>query len=311
MRAPRLRWIDRRAFEQAMRAATQWRLLLLWVGASWVPAAIVALPLWRELGRLLDHSVHAQAWAEQIDALALGDTIQALAPASGMLAGSAVVALLLGILLSPFLNGMVVGSALAGRGLGFGQLLRYGVVQYPRMFRLLLWSVPVYGAVVAVASGVLALAGGVAQRALLESSADRAFDLAVAVIVVLYILAQVVLDGARAAFMVDGGLGSARRALGRGCRLLRRPLPTLGYFLAVSLAGYAVALLLALLRVHLPRGHVLELGLAVLLAQLIVLASGWTHIARMFALAMVARGRRETVATRDGEPAAPAVPAGE
>lgn len=309
--AERMRWFDRRAFGQAVRAATQWRLLLLWVGVSWLPAAIVALPLWRGLGGLLDHSVHAQAWAERLDVLAFGDALRALAPASGMLAGSAIVGLLASVLLNPFLNGMAVGSALAGRSPGFGDLLRQGVIQYPRMFRLLLWSILVYGAVAAVAVGALALAGDVAQRALLEASADRAFGLAVAVIAVLYVLVQVVLDGARAVFMVDAGLGSARRALGRGMRLLRRPLPTLGYFLAVSVAGYAAALVLALFRAQLPRGHVFELGLAVLLAQLIVLAIGWTHVARLFVLAVVARERPPEPAASAGEAASPAVPAGE
>ena len=311
MVATRLRWIGPRTVLPALRAATQWRLLLLWVAALWLPTAIVSLPLWRKLGELLNHSIHAQAWAGSIDGLAFGDALKALAPASGMFAGSAIVGLLLTVVLSPLLNGMAVGSALAGRRLGFGHLLRCGVVQYPRLFRLLLWSVAVYGLVAVVAAGALTLADHIGQRALLESSADHAFDLAVAVVVVLFILAQVVLDGARAVFMTDAGLGSATSALGRGCLLLwRRTLPTLVYFLAVSIVGYAVALVLAALRTYLPRGHLLELVLAVVLAQLIVLAIGWAHIARMFALAVVARDLpRRPMAARSGVAAPAAAPA--
>ncbi|MEO8746845.1 MAG: hypothetical protein ABI379_04195, partial [Rhodanobacter sp.] len=239
----RMGLLDRGAAMRAVRAATQWRLLVLWVGAFCLPTAVVSLPLWRKLGELANHSVHAQSWAGSIDVLVFGDTLAALAPASGIFVGSAVVGLLLTIALSPLLNGMAVGSALAGGSPGFGQLLQHGVVQYPRMFRLLLWSVPVYGVVVVVGAAALALAGRIAHGAQLESSADHAFDLAVGVMVVLYMLAQVVLDGARAACMTDAGLGSATRALGRGCLLLlRRPLPTLVYFLAVSSVGYVLAL---------------------------------------------------------------------
>lgn len=307
----RMGWVERGPVMQAVRAATQWRLLVLWVAAWWVPTAMVSVPLWRKLGELLNHSVHAQSWAGSVDVLAFGDTLAALAPASGIFAGSAIVGLLLTIALSPFLNGMAVGSALAGRSPGFGQLLRDGVVQYPRMFRLLLWSVPVYGVVAVVGAGALALADRIGQGALLESTADHAFDLAVGIVVVLCILAQIVLDAARAAFMADERLRSATRALGRGgLLLLRRPLPTLVYFLAVSIVGYAVALLLAALRTYLPRGHLLELLLAVLLAQLIVLAIGWAHIARMFALAVVARNLPEGRAdSRSGVAESATIPA--
>lgn len=290
MAAARRPWFDRHAFARAVRAAMQWRLLLFWVVAWWLPTAIVSLPLWRRLDELWGHSVHARAWAGNLDGLALTDTLDALAPASGMLLASGLFGVLLGALLSPLLNGMAVGSALSGGSPGFTRLLRDGVAQYPRLFRLLLWSLLVYGVVAALGLGAWALAHGVAQRTLLESTADHAFTAAVAVILVLGSLAQVVMEGARAAFMADGGLRSAWRALGRGGRLLwRRPLVTLAYFLAVSIAGYVLAALLAVLRGHLPRGNLLEFALAVLLAQLVVLLIGWTHLARMFALAVLAR----------------------
>lgn len=290
MAGARRPWFDRRAFMHAVRAATQWRLLLLWVVAWWLPTAIVSLPLWRRLDELLGHSVHAQAWASGLDGLALTDTLAALAPASGMLLASGLFGVLLGALLSPLLNGMAVGSALAGGSPGFIRLLRDGLAEYPRLFRLLLWSLLVYGAAAALGLGAWTLAQEVANKAMLESTADHAFAAAVAVMLVLYLVAQVVLEGARAAFMADGGLCSALRALRRGGLLLwRRPLATLAYFLAVSIVGYALAWLLAVLRGQLPRGSLLEFALAVLLAQLIVLLIGWTHVARMFALAVLAR----------------------
>jgi hypothetical protein len=302
-------WFDRRAFLRAVRGATQWRLLLLWVVAWWLPTAIVSPPLWRRLDELLAHSVRARAWTQGLDGLALTDTLGALAPASGMLLASGLFGVLLSALLSPLLNGMAVASALSGGSPGFVRLLRDGLAEYPRLFRLLLWSLLVYGAVAALGLGAWTLAHEVAHKATLESTAAQAFAATVAVVLVLYLLAQVVLEGARAAFMADGGLRSAWRALGRGTLLLwRRPLVTLAYFLAVSIVGYALAMLFAVLRGHLPRGNLPEFALAVLLAQLVVLFIGWTHLARMFALAVVAR--QEVAAARaPGDTAVP--PAGQ
>ena len=303
------RRVDHRAVVRAVNAATQWRLLLLWVGALLIPTAIVSLPLWRALGGVLNHSVHAQAWAGGVDALAFGDTMAALARASAALGGSALVALALTVLLSPFLNGMVVGSALAGRVLGFGHLLQCGVVEYARMFRLLLWTILAYVVVVIVAGAAFGAAKKFAAHAVLESSADHASQWALAALVVLWLIAQIVLDGARAAFMADAGLRSATRAFGRGwLLLLRRPLSTLAYFLGVSLIGYAVALALGVLRVSMDRGSVVGLVLAVLLAQLIVLAIGWAHIARMYALSAIVRTL--PVRRKVEKVAPPAIPAG-
>lgn len=300
MAGTRRPWFDGRAFLHAVRVATQWRLLLIWVAAWWLPTAIASVPLWHRLDELLGHSVHARAWASGLDSLALTDTIDALAPDFGMLFASGLLGIALSALLSPLLNAMAVGSALAGGSPGFARLWRDGVTGYPRLFRLMLWSLLVYGVVAALGLGALALSREVAHRALLESTATHAFAAAVVVIAVLYLLAQVVLESARAVFMADGGLRSASRALGRGGRLLwRRPLVTLGYFLVVSFVGYVLAWLFAMLRGYLPRGNLFEFALAVLLAQVVVLLIGWTHIARMFALAVVAREERLAPAMPD------------
>ena len=39
---------------------------------------------------------------------------------------------------------MVVASGRAGRALGFGHLLQSGLIEYGRMFRLMLWSLLPY-----------------------------------------------------------------------------------------------------------------------------------------------------------------------
>ena len=106
----------------------------------------------------------------------------------------------------------------------------------------------------------------------------------------LFVLAQAIVESARAAFIADGGLRSATRALGRGfMQLLRRPLSTLLAYLLVSLIGYAIAMAIGMGRVHTPAIGTTGLLLAMLLTQLAVLVIGWVRVARLFALAEVAR----------------------
>lgn len=281
--------VDQRAALRAVGAATQWRLLLLWVGLLLIPTAVASLPVWRALSSVLDHSVHAGEWASHFDALAFGDTLAALSPMSPVLGAGALLSVILSVLLSPFLNGMAVGSALAGRRLGFGHLLQCGVVEYPRMFRLLLWVLPLYAAVFGAVGAASAMTEKFAARAVLESRADLVSDWALAAVVVVFLIVQVVMAASRAAFMADPMLRSATRAFGRGwLLLLRRPCSTLGWFVGISVVGYAVALALGLLRISIPAGGAPALVLGIVLMQLIALAMGWAHIARMFALRAVA-----------------------
>ena len=284
------RRVDLGAAARAPLAAMQWRLLLLWVLALLLPTAVVGLPLWRTLSGLLDHSVHAQAWATQFSALMFGDTVAALSDSADWFRGAAMLGLLLTVLLSPFLNGMVIGSGRAGRVLGFGQLLQCGILEYGRMFRLMLWSILPYAVMAALIGIVFHAVDRVDGKAVLESQVDSASHIAIGAAVLLFVLAQAIVESGRAAFIADNGLRSATRALGRGfMQLLRRPFSTLLCYLLISLIGYAIALALGVGRVHTPAIGVGGLVLAVLLAQLVVLVLGWVRVARVFALAEVAR----------------------
>lgn len=284
------RRVDLGAVARAPLAAMQWRLLLLWVLLLLLPTAVVSLPLWRSLSGLLDHSVQVPAWAAQFSPVMFGDTMSALRDNSGWLGGVALLGLLLTLLLSPFLNGMVIGSGRAGRVLGFSHLLQCGIVEYGRMFRLMLWSVLPY-AVMAVLIGVVFDAvDRIDARAVLESQADRASHMALWLAVLLFVLAQAIVESGRAAFIADSSLRSATRAFGRGfMQLLRRPFSTLLSYLLISLVGYAIALAIGVGRVHTPAIGVGGLVLAILLAQLVVLVLGWVRVARLFALAEVSR----------------------
>jgi hypothetical protein len=284
------RRVDFGAAARAPLMAMQWRLLLLWILFLLLPTAVVSMPLWRALSGLLDHSVHAQAWAAQFSPLMFGDTMSALSDSAGWFNGVALFGLLLTVLLSPFLNGMVIGSGRAGRVLGFSHLLQCGIVEYGRMFRLMLWSILPYAVMAALIGVVFHAVDGIESKAVLESKVDNVSHIAIGVAVLLFVLAQAIVESGRAAFIADNGLRSATRAFGRGfMQLLRRPFSTLLCYLLISLVGYAIALALGVGRVHTTAIGVGGLVLAVLLAQLVVLVLGWVRVARLFALAEVAR----------------------
>lgn len=279
------------ALFSALGAALQWRLLLLWLLLMLLPATVVALPLWRTLAGLLDHSVQAAAWARHFDSLMFGDVVESMAGHAGWLGGAVWLATLLTVLLTPFLDGMAVGSGRAGRTLGFGALLQNGWIEYGRMFRVLLWSLLPYAVVLAVAGLGAHLANQRAEQAVLQAQADAWAHGAHWVLLAVFVLAQAIMEASRAAFIADTGLRSATRAFGRGfMQLLRRPLSTLLFYLVVSLLGFAIAGALGIVRI---RTTAVDGGfwLALLLSQLIVLALGWMRVARLYALARLARPR--------------------
>ena len=273
-----------------MRAAVQWRLLLLWLLVMLIPTALVALPLWSTLAGLLDASVHSAEWAQGFNDTMFFDVATQLGDHPESLLTVVVIAQVLSLLLSPFLAGMVIGSGRAGRVLGFGALLQSGLMEYGRMFRVLLWSLIPYALVIGMHGLGTHLADKHAEQAVLEAQADRYADIAYAVLAIVFVLAQAIVESARAAFIADAGLRSATRALWRGIRqLFKQPLQTLLFYLAVTLAGLLLAAVFGLLRVRVTAVGVGGMLLALLLGQLVVLAIGWMRAARLFALAEVAR----------------------
>lgn len=283
------RRVDSGAVARAPFAAMQWRLLLLWVLLLLIPTAIVSLPFWRALSGTIDHSIHAQAWATQFNFSMFVGAMSTI-KAGSWLNGLALLAMLFTLLLSPFLNGMVVGSGRAGRSLGFSHLLQCGIVEYGRMFRLMLWSILPYAIVSLLIGMAMHMAGDMGDKAVLQSRADAASHIALFVAIVLFVLAQAIIESSRAAFIVDTGLRSATRALGRGfMQLLRRPFSTLLSYLLISGIGYAIAFALGIGRIHTPALGFVGLVLAIVLAQLVVLVIGWVRVARLYALAEVGR----------------------
>jgi len=287
-----------RAFGHALRAALQWRLLLLWILAMLIPTAIVALPLWASLRHLLDHSVHSTQWATHFDALAMSDVY---IHARG-LSGVAVVSLIATLLLSPLLTGMAVTAARASRKSefgeptfgepAFGELLRGAAHAYWPLLRLLLLALLPFGAAAAIGAVGLVFVTGLATHSVLQTQADNNRQIVVIVLAVLLALAHAVVESGRAQFAVDPSLRSAWRALWRGAGVvLRRPFATFGMYVGVSCVGYALALGLAILRVRTTAVGWSGFILALALTQLITAALAWQRTARLFALMDVARTR--------------------
>jgi hypothetical protein len=280
-----------RAALRATRGALQWRLLLWWAVLLLLPTIVATLPVWQLLSASLDHSVYAARLAERLDMIAFADIVGAArehdAPALGM---GGVVALALTLLLSPLLAGMAIAASRAPRRLGSGALLAAGAQEYPRLARMLVWSVVPLGVAGLLGAGAYRLAGRAAATALLESDANRAAHLAMLATAVLLVLAHATVDVGRAVLAADRRRTSAVAAWGHGCDLLvRRPLALLGAYLAVTAIGLVIAALLAFARTRVPALGTAGTIAAVALAQLAVLVLGWMRAARLFALLALVR----------------------
>jgi hypothetical protein len=275
----------------AARAALQWRLLLWWAVLLLLPTVVATLPVWQLLSANLDHSVYAAQLANKLDMIALADILTS-ARERASLAGGGIVALGLTLLLSPLLSGMTIHAARAAKRPGFSELLAGGAQEYARMFRMLVWSVVPLALAGIVAGIAFKLAGNAAEKAILETDADRASHLALFAAAVVFALVHATIDAGRALLGNEGRRRSAIVAWGGGVKLLlRRPFALLGVYLAITGAGLVLAALLAWARLHVPAlGAGGTVG-AILLAQLAVLVLGWMRSARLIAMMALTRAR--------------------
>ncbi|WP_369927888.1 hypothetical protein [Xanthomonas sp. NCPPB 2632] len=262
----------------------QWRLMLLWVAITLLPTLVVALPLWSVLDDMTGHSVHAGAWARHFDGLFFADALATVQRSTWT--GSAFAAgVILTLVFSPFLTGMVVAGGRAGRTLGFGGLLQGGAAEYGRMLRLLPLSLFPYGLVVLLSQGVTSFADERVEASSLPSTADLYQNGALALTVLGFVVAQVLVESARAQFIADTALRSSLLAFFRGiAQFARRPFASLSVYLAITLPCAGVAVLIAAWR-----GHTVAVGgawfVAFLIVQLGVVAIAWMRTARLLALA--------------------------
>jgi hypothetical protein len=276
---------------KAARSALQWRLLLLWAIGLLLPTLAVALPFFNLLGNQLDHSVHVTALAQELDMTALADLMAAAQRESGALAGGAVVALVLTLLVSPLLTGMVIAAARAELTLGFHGLFAGGLREYPRMLRMLVWAIVPLAICIAIGGAGMDAAAKYADKAILASEGSNATMAASLLLGVLLLLVHATVDAARALLATDRRRRSVVKAWWAGCKLLaRRPLATLGVYLAISVVGLLLAAALVVARINVPHVSVIGVIGAFVLTELAVVIIAWMRSARLFAMIDLARG---------------------
>lgn len=271
--------------KNAARAALQWRLLLVWLAAVSLPTLLLALPVWQALSGILDHSVRAPELARALDAAALSDVMSELGRDGVALRAGGLAAIVLTLLLSPFLSGVVATAGRAQETARLRELFAGGVAEYPRMFRMLLWSIVPLGAALAAGGALAEAAGKYAEHATLEADAAHWSLAANSVAAILLLLANLTLDAGRAQLAIDRRRTSAVKAWWSGVKLLlRRPAAMLGCYAVLTVGGLLLAALLAVARLQVGGRNAALLVAAFLLAQLVVLAVAWMRAARLFAL---------------------------
>jgi hypothetical protein len=281
------------AVPRAARGAMQWRLLLLWVLWMLIPTAILGLTLFQTLSAQLDYSVYAADMAKQLDMTVFADLMAAHGKNVAAFNGAGIVALIATLLISPLLSGMAATAARAPDTLGFRALTAGGLAEYPRMLRMLLWSVIPLGIAFAVGGMAMDAAAEYGADAILESSADLASHAALALTLLLLALAHATLDAGRAELTIERRRTSAVKAWWSGCKLLfKRPLATFGVYAIITGVGLALAAALAVGRINVSGASMGGFIAALLLVQVTVAVLGWMRSARLFAMVDLARSQR-------------------
>lgn len=279
----------RSSVPHALACALQWRLLLLWIGATLLPAVVAALPAWSWLGGLLDHAVQAPAIAEGRAPGLLLEALTARTAPLGVLSASLWSGALLMLLLSPLLAGATVAAARSHTAAGFGDLLRGGIAEYGPMLRLLLWSAIPLGIAAAILMGAIGLNEKANEHAILASDVEHGRNIALAVGGLLLLLAHASIETGRGWLAADARLRSAFKAWWRGTRLLcRRPIAVLSAYVLPTVLALVLAAGLLALRQRVDASGTTGFLLAGLLGCAMAGALAWGRAARLFALRALA-----------------------
>jgi hypothetical protein len=274
----------------AMGGALDWRLLTLFTATVLWTTLVAMFPAWRVMASVFDESPRAQEIASSFDFLAFQDLGMALYRSGAPVTGGITLATLLGVLSWPFLAGMALRAARGSRRHTFAELLDGGIAYYLRMLRIALVAIVPFAVMGLVAAGAFKGARQYSRHAILESQASLAWRLATVVTLVVFVLMHATIEAGRASVGADDDLRSGWSAWLRGVRLtVRDPLRVLGAYLGATLASYAIAVPLLILRLRLsgPSGMALVVGFV--LTQLAIASLGWGRATRLFALTALAR----------------------
>lgn len=276
------------------------QLLLAWVIMLWLPAAIAVLPaaLWLYLE--FGHSPLAAAMAAEADATFIASALDGMQGEAVLLAACAVFALVVAVLLSPWLSGMIVAQIRTVYRLRVGGVVRAGLGEYSRMLRMLVFSMLL--AAVAAAIGIAAMIG---IESLVTRFAASPGELTPSRIgwlipIALVLFVHMTIEAGRGWLGADLALNSVIEAWKRGLALLwRQPGATLTVYLGTSLVGIGFALAFLRLRALVDAGGWAGWLLVFVCTQLVVASMAWGRSARLHGLADLATG--QLVAPSEGD----------
>ncbi|KQY51770.1 hypothetical protein [Lysobacter sp. Root494] len=265
------------------------QLLLAWVIMLWLPAAIAALPaaLWLYLE--FGHSPMAAAIAADTDATFIASALEGMQGEAVLLGACAVFALLVAVLLSPWLSGMIVAQIRTVYRLRVGGVVRAGLGEYSRMLRMLVLSAVLLA--VAAAIGIAAMVG---IEWLVTRFAPSPEDLAPSRMgwllpIALVLFVHMTVEAGRGWLGADLALNSVTQAWKRGIALLwKRPGATLTVYLGTSLVGVGLAIAFLRLRAFVDASGWTGWLLAFACTQLVVASMAWGRSARLHGLADLA-----------------------
>lgn len=284
--------ITPRLLRKSLVGAGQWRLLFVFWAALLVPSLIAALPILSFFEKHLGHSPKAAALFARMDSATVLDLLKQLSEdGSGAGIRQGIVAGLVVLFFSaPFAAAAAVAAAQTDERLRLRVLFAFAGGLYGRMLRTFLCALIPFALAGGLTSAAFFAASRANDKAIRETLALRNWALASAAAAMLIFLAHLVADTARAQFAAAPQRRSALFALGSGLRLfVRRPLRVLAIGLAGAACAAVPSALLMLLRLRLPERNLALVALAWLLAQLAVVAVGWGHNVRIFALAELSR----------------------
>jgi hypothetical protein len=280
-------------WKRALTHGAQWRYLGLFVLGLLLPAALAYLPLASFFHSLFDHSPRSAELVARLDSSALIEVLRQLGEPAGEAIGPGFhAALIVSAFIAPGLAGATVALARQQGPLCVRDLLGAAGQLYPRMLRMMAAACIPLGVAAGGAALAFHLAGKSADRAVLESSADRGYMIATIVTVLLVWLAHVTVEAGRAHFAAQPERKSALLAWWAGARLtVRHPLRVLGLCLLTTMLGVGGALLVTALRYRIVAGGFGTIALTFLLAQLAVAAIAWGRSSRLVGLVELIRSK--------------------
>ena len=284
------------------------QLLLAWVVMLWLPAAIAALPAALWLFLQFGHSPQAAAIATDADATFVASALASMQGGEAtLLAACAGFALLVALLMSPWLSGMIVAQIRTVYRLRVGGVVRAGLGEYSRMLRMLALSV----LLLAIAAGVgiaamLAIEAGVSRFAPTpEDLAPSRIGWMLPIALVLFV--HMTIEAARGWLGADLALDSVVEAWKRGLALFwKQPGATVTVYLGTSLVGLGFAVAFLRLRTFVDASGWMGWLLAFACTQLVVASMAWGRSARLHGLADLAMAQLdlppESAGTRTDTP---------